>query len=215
MKDKIISSIMAGVFISLGALIYLLIPNPLVGSLFFSAGIFLVCNFHNLLFTRVCPMAAFNRSYSMLDMVIAWVGNGIGAGLVAAAVHFTRMEAVIAERLQSLAQIKLADTPLSLFLMAVICALFVGFAVLAGLKYKKGSFAQIFYVWLFITVFVFGGFEHIIADMFYIAAYLMAGSADLADVIKLFFFVTLGNVVGGLFIGYAMRKHVTEYQETV
>lgn len=216
MKDKIISSIMAGTFISLGALIYLVIPNAAVGSLFFAAGIFLVCNFHNMLFTRVCPLAAFNRQYGVLDMLLAWLGNGVGAVLVAAAVHFTRLEAKIMERLGEVVQPKLTDSPVSLFILAVICALFVGFAVLAGVKYKQGSFAQIFYVWLFITVFVFGGFEHIIADMFYIAAYAMAAPemVQMADGCKVFLFVTLGNVSGGLFVGYVMRRQVTAYRDS-
>lgn len=40
---------MAGSFISMGAMVYLSIPNTIVGSLFFSTGIFLVLNFHNML----------------------------------------------------------------------------------------------------------------------------------------------------------------------
>ena len=44
---------MAGIFISMGAMVYLSIPNKTVGSLFFSTGIFLVLNLHNMLITRV------------------------------------------------------------------------------------------------------------------------------------------------------------------
>ena len=38
MKEKWMSSVMAGVFISMGAMTYLAIPNTLVGSLFFCGG---------------------------------------------------------------------------------------------------------------------------------------------------------------------------------
>ena len=42
MKEKWISSIMAGIFIAMGAMVYLSVPNNLIGSMFFATGIFLV-----------------------------------------------------------------------------------------------------------------------------------------------------------------------------
>ena len=66
MKEKWISSIMAGIFISLGAMTYLSIPNNLVGSLFFSTGIFLVMNLHNMLVTRVIPLMVYSGEYRYL-----------------------------------------------------------------------------------------------------------------------------------------------------
>ena len=71
MTGKWFSSIMAGLFIAMGAMVYLAIPNTLVGSLFFSTGIFLVLNLHNMLFTRVCPLKVYGQ-YQWKDMGIAW-----------------------------------------------------------------------------------------------------------------------------------------------
>ena len=211
MKEKLFSGVMAGAYIALGAMTYLSIPNSTVGALFFAAGIFLVFNFSNMLFTRVCPLSAATGEYGMKDMAVAWIGNGLGAGIVATAAHFCRFEGKIAEKLAPVAEGKLADGPLSLFVMGVFCAVFVSYAVLLGKKHKSGSFAQIFYVWLMITAFVFGGYDHIVANMYYLAAYSWAFGADWLMICKVLFFVTAGNVAGGLLIGFLEKKYmVTE-----
>lgn len=90
--------------------------------------------------------------------------------------------------------------------MGIFCAFFVTFAVLVSAKHKQGSFAQIFYVWLFITAFVLCGFEHIVADMFYISCYALYYGVQAADVIKILVFVSAGNTAGGLFIAWAVKK---------
>lgn len=206
MMGKWISSVMAGVFIAMGAMVYLAIPNTLVGSLFFSTGIFLVLNLHNMLFTRVCPLMVYNRGYNWGDAGIAWIGNGIGAFLVAWTISFTRFGDILGEAVKKIGESKLGDRPLSLFILGIFCAFFVAFAVLVGAKYKQGSLGQIFYVWLFITAFVFCGFEHIVADMFYLSCYALHYGVQVLDVIKVLVSVTAGNVAGGLFMAWAIRE---------
>lgn len=206
MISKWISSIMAGAFISMGAMVYLSIPNAAVGSLFFAAGIFLVLNLHNMLFTRVCPLIVYDGQYGWTDLAVTWIGNGIGTLLTAAAVSFTRFAGTISESVKKIGETKLGDSPQSLFILGAFCAFFVAFAVLIGAKQKQGSFGQIFYVWLFITAFVFCGFEHIVADMFYISCYGFLYGAQAGAVAKLLACVTAGNLAGGLFIAWAVRE---------
>ncbi len=107
MKEKWISSIMAGIFISLGAMTYLSIPNNLVGSLFFSTGIFLVMNLHNMLVTRVIPLMVYSGEYSWADVVIAWCGNGIGAAAAAGVVYCTRFNETIRDGIRRIGEIRL------------------------------------------------------------------------------------------------------------
>lgn len=206
MIQKWISSVMAGVFIAMGAMVYLSIPNPLVGSLFFATGILLVLNLHNMLYTRICPLMIYDGQYRWTDAVVGWIGNGIGAFVAAASVSFTRIEDILGEGVKAIGEAKLADSPISLFIMGIFCAFFVAFAVLVGAKQKQGSFGQIFYVWLFITAFVFCGFEHIVADMFYISCYALYYGVRTMDVVKVFAFVTAGNTAGGLLIAWAVRE---------
>lgn len=204
MTGKWFSSIMAGIFIAMGAMVYLAIPNALVGSLFFSTGIFLVLNLHNMLFTRVCPLKVYGQ-YQWKDMGIAWIGNGVGTFVAAVAVSFTRFSDTISESVKKIGETKLSDSPESLLILGILCAFFVAFAVIVGAKQEQGSFGQIFYVWLFITAFVYCGFEHIVADMFYISCYALNYGAQVMDVIKVLFWVTAGNIIGGLFIAWAVK----------
>lgn len=206
MTEKWISSIMAGVFISMGAMVYLSIPNSIVGSLFFATGIFLVLNFHNMLFTRVCPLTVYDYRYNWIDTAVTWLGNGIGTFLAALVVSFTRFGNTISDPVQKISEVKLGDNPLSLFILGVLCAFFVAFAVLAGMKHESGSLGQVFYVWLFITAFVFCGFEHIVADMFYLSCYILKYEAELLAVVKVLICVTAGNIVGGMFIAWMIKK---------
>lgn len=195
---------MAGIFIAMGAMVYLAIPNTLVGSLFFSTGIFLVLNLHNMLFTRVCPLKVYGQ-YQWKDMGIAWIGNAVGTFVAAVAVSFTRFSDTISESVKKIGETKLSDSPESLLILGILCAFFVAFAVIVGAKQEQGSFGQIFYVWLFITAFVYCGFEHIVADMFYISCYALNYGAQVMDVIKVLFWVTAGNIIGGLFIAWAVK----------
>lgn len=204
MTGKWFSSIMAGIFIAMGAMVYLAIPNTLVGSLFFSTGIFLVLNLHNMLFTRVCPLKVYGQ-YQWKDMGIAWIGNGVGTFVAAVAVSFTRFSDTISESVKKIGETKLSDSPESLLILGILCAFFVAFAVIVGAKQEQGSFGQIFYVWLFITAFVYCGFEHIVADMFYISCYALNYGAQAMDVIKVLFWVTAGNIIGGLSIAWAVK----------
>ena len=94
----------------------------------------------------------------------------------------------------------------ALFLLGILCACFVAFAVLIGAKQEQGSFGRFFYVWLFITAFVFCGFEHIVADMFYLSCLRAVFWCRALSVIKVLGCVTAGNLAGGLFIAWAVRK---------
>lgn len=208
MKSNFFSGVMAGAYIALGAMTYLIIPSPIVGTLFFATGIFLVFNFNNMLFTRVCPLIAATGEYNAKDLAVTWLGNAVGTTLVASISHFCRFESKILDRLQSIVELKLIDSPLSLFIMAVFCAVFVSYAVLLGKKYPAGSFPQIFYVWLLITAFVFGGFDHIVANMYYLAAYAWAFGIQITGFLKIIIVVTAGNIVGGLLIGSIEKKHL-------
>lgn len=207
MKEKWISSIIAGAYIAMGAMVYLSILDKIIASFFFSTGILLVLNLHNRLFTRVCPLGVYDRSYRFSDMAIAWIGNGIGTLIVAVLIHFTRFEAGILERVQEIVTPKIGDSPVSLILLGIFCGLFVAFAVfVGGIRQKQGSFAQIFYVWLFITAFVFCGFEHIVADMYYLSVYALNFPITPDQILKVLACVTIGNVIGGAAVGYSIRR---------
>ncbi len=211
MKDKLISSIMAGAYVALGALTYLLIPNAIVGTMFFSAGILLVFSFDRSLFTKVVPMSIITKEFTISDIIITWVGNLIGAVAIAVLSFYCRFQDKLLSTLQPIAEKKLHDTPLSLFIMGIFCAVLVSYAVFLGKRFKVGSFPHVFYVWLLITAFVFGGYDHIVSHFYYLATYILAFGFDPIAVLKVIFFVTAGNIVGGIAIATIEKKRVLDF----
>ena len=208
MKEKFISAIMGGVFIALGAITYLCIPYPIVGAMFFSTGIALVFQFERLLFTKVVPMAVLAKKYTLIDIVVTWIGNFIGAFIIALFTHYSRVEGKILDSLQHTVELKFNDSPISLFIMGIFCAVFVSYAVFLGQRYKMDTFAHIVLVWFLITAFVIAGFDHIVANFYYLSAYSIAFGLKLTAIIKVIVFVTLGNIAGGCIVGLIERNRL-------
>lgn len=80
--NSIISGVLAGISISLGGTIFLLIDSKIVGALFFTVGLFCVCVFGFSLFTgKVCYVFDNDRKYA-LNLPFIWLGNLIGTILI-------------------------------------------------------------------------------------------------------------------------------------
>ena len=211
MLNSFKNTIMAGIYISIGAIVYLVVPNKIVASCLFATGILLVLNYHNMLLTKVIPMFFAKLDYTLKDIGIAFLGNSIGCILVGTLISFTRLSSKIEEYLVQAVDTKLNDNYISLFIMAIFCGVLVAYASLTAKKYKTGSFAQIFYVWLFISVFVLCGFDHVVANMFYFSAYsILAGFST--KMLPVTVVVLIGNLFGGMFVGIVEKKHVKEVE---
>ena len=177
-----------------------------MGSLFFAVGILLVLNLHNMLVTRVCPLNGVRPQVRLGRRRHCLAGNGIGALLAAAALQVTRFKDTIWRRWQGSARRKLGDGPASLFVLGIFCGFFVAFAVLVGAKFERGSLPRSsMYGWLS-QLLSLCGFEHIVADMFYLSCYAMGAGADALAVVKVLVSVSAGNLAGGLFIAWAVRR---------
>lgn len=209
MKTIIKNTIMAGINISIGAIAYLAIPNPIVASCFFAIGILLVLNFNNMLLTKVIPCLFAKIEFKIPDIVISLLGNAVGCIITGIFISATRLADIFYDKLGNIVNAKLDDNLLSLLIMAIFCGMLVGYASLASYKYKNGSFAQTFYVWLFITVFVFCGFDHVIANIFYFTCYAILFNFDLSMLLILLV-IFVGNFIGGMLIGLAEKDKVKE-----
>ncbi len=200
-KDKIVSAIFAGMYIGLGGTIYLLCPDKMIGSMFFSTGIFLVFMFKNYLFTRIVPLSAATKDYGIVDIVIAWVGNLIGGTLYSFAITNTRLVDKLAEKIVPVVTTKVEDTFLSLIIMGFFCAVLVSFSVIACYKNHDNKGIAVFFYFVMVTAFIFLGFDHIVANFFYFSLYSFT-HGFLVSMIPCAIAVTIGNALGGLFIGY-------------
>ena len=164
---------------------------------------------------RVAP-AAMAR-----NLVVVYLGNFLGGLLAAAGVVYSHTLDLFGGKLAAgaiaTAAAKCSLSPGDAFLRGVLCNLLVCLAVwmAASAKEPAGKVAALFFP---IFLFVLCGFEHCVANMYYIPAGLMAqGLPEYAAgavpaltlgnfVVKNLLPVTLGNLLGGLGLAWVYQR---------
>lgn len=188
-----LSALLAGVCIALGGTAFLSLESKLAGALFFTVGLFVICLFKLHLFTgKVCYVFDRDLSYA-LDLPFIWLGNLAGTFLAAKALLLTRVGPALAEKAAALCRTKLADGPLSVFVLAVFCNVMIYIAVegFAAAPHDLGRYLALF---LGVAVFILCGFEHCVANMYYFSV----ASAWSGKTLVWLLLMTAGNAVGGV-----------------
>ncbi len=201
-KKTVLTSILAGFSIGLGGMIFLSVDNKIVGSALFSIGLFLVLTMHFSLFTgKVCYLLEGEIKKNIINIVIIWCGNFVGSLILALLIKGTRQSAAISEKALSLCEIKNQDDFLSLFLLGILCNIFIFIGVD---EYKKNEHVLGKYLAIILAVmgFILVGSEHCVADMFY---YNMAGIYSPDMFIRLLI-ITAGNTVGGILANHFVKR---------
>ena len=120
MKKIFLSAILAGAVIAFGGTVFLSVENTVVGSLFFTIGLFVVCTRGLHLFTgKVCYVFDNDAAYAKTLPVI-WLGNLVGTSLIALAEKCTRLVSLSA-RAQGICELKLSEPLFGAFILAVFC----------------------------------------------------------------------------------------------
>ncbi len=186
-------SVLAGMAISIGCVVYLSVENTVAGSILFSVGLLTVLAFRLNLFTGKAPYIVKNKPSYILFTLLVWAGNFVGAAISALLIHFSRVNGKIIERCVSTAQAKADDGLLSLFILGIFCGIMMFIAVdTFNNQGEKKNFSSSIIVVFCVSVFILAGFEHSVADMFYFMLALPIKEWILPLVV-----ITLGNVVGG------------------
>lgn len=187
-----VSAILAGMCVGFGGIVFLSVDNKIVGAALFTVGLFVICTFGLNLFTgKACYIFENDRKYCLMLPVI-WAGNLVGTGIIALLMGLTR-NAGIAEKAMALCQVKLNDSLLSLFVLGILCNIFIYIAV-EGFKNNPHELGKYLSLFFGVMVFILSGTEHCIADMFY---FWMAGAWSGRAAVCILT-ITLGNVVGGV-----------------
>ncbi len=192
--DCLIKSIFAGIMIGIAGTVYLRVDNNLFGAFLFSIGLLVICMYGMNLFTGKIGYILINKFNYIYELLITIVGNFIGTFLVARLVLLTRFKN-ISDKAVDLVNLKLNDNLLSIFILSMLCGILMYIAVN---NYKKinneiGKYSCIF---MCVMVFILSGFEHSIANMYYISvANLLSFKSLLYILIML-----LGNSVGSILI---------------
>lgn len=191
-----IYAMMAGIFIGLGGVVFLMVENRYLGSLMFAMGLFAVCTLNYNLFTGKVGYLFFNekKTYSVFLLKIL-LANALGAIMVAGLLSLTRNGDFLQERAIELVSIKLSDSYLSLFILGILCNIFVVFGV-EEFRINPHPIGKYLGLIFAVMVFILSGFEHSIADIFYFA---MAGVGSF-DVVLRILVIILGNSLGGIIV---------------
>lgn len=252
--QKIVLGIIAGAYIAFAAVAsntaaFQLMNNPstlglskLLSAFVFSGGLILVVVCGSELFTgnNLMLMGVYEKKISVKQLLISWgivyIANFVGSILIAFMVAKSGQLGFAGSMLGG-ATIKIACTKVSLstsnaILLGLMCNWLVCLAVW-GSTAARDIGSKIMAIFFPIIMFVTAGFEHSIANMYYISAGLFAKEnsqyvdaalqlgvkqSDIANLDWSSFFlgnlfpVTLGNIIGGtIFVGTAywlafMRK---------
>lgn len=181
--------------IAIGGTVFLSIENKVIGASLFSIGLFGVLIYNLNLYTGKIGYLITNLNLKYIkELIITLIGNFIGACSVGFVLRYTRIYDKIYEKSLILANTKLNDNILSIFILSIFCGLLMYYAV-NGFK-KQTDFGKYLVVYLGVAVFILCGFEHCIANMYYFSV------ADIWSLKTLGYtgIMVLGNSIGSFII---------------
>ena len=233
-KQSFMLSIMAGAFISMGAMFFLLIVSDsalpfaaqrLIGGCLFSLGLLLVVVCGAELFTgnTMIVMSAASKKISwsavLKNWLVVFLGNFVGSLIMVGLVYLSNYQGMnggaVGTTIVSVAAGKMSPDWLTLFAKGIMCNFLVCLAV--WIAYGSKTVAdKMLGILLPIAAFVACGFEHCVANMFFLPFGILLASAGIApagiDPSTVSWAGALwnwsasvpGNIVGGaLFVGMA------------
>ena len=200
MRKLFISSVLAGLCIGFGGIVYLSVNNAVVGAFLFSLGLLSVLTFGFDLYTGKVGYVLWRGLAYVADLNIMWAGNIVGTLTAALIVRYSRIAEDLRPRVETMVSAKLGDSGLSVFLLSVACGVCVYIAVRA---YRETEGTQrVIMVILPVMAFVLAGFEHSVADSFYFWLYVCYGRGS-ARLIAYLYLAGIGNAVGAVIIAIA------------
>lgn len=222
-------AMLAGAFIAFGATYFLVflgdsaVPfaaQRMVGGICFSLGLVLVLCCGAELFTgnmlMVTGLASKKIKLGGLvrNWAIVWLGNLVGSLIVVALIYWCGVGAMngaaVGDAMVSVAVGKVTPDWLVLMAKGIMCNVMVCLAVWIGFS-ARTVVDKVLGIMLPISFFVAAGFEHCVANMFFLPSGLLMnmlgvgnpGAIALEGLVANIVIATLGNIVGGVAVGTA------------
>lgn len=195
--ELLVSSILAGLLIGMSGAIYLGSGKIPFGAVLFSVALFTICTRGMALFTgRVGYLITRNdRMVCVRELLVIWLGNLIGCAVTALAVAYAKP--AYREMACELTALKLSESPVQIFLLGVMCGLLMYIAV-DHFRTWQGDFGRFVGILLCVPAFIIAGFEHVVADMFYLMLGVQQGM--IGKIIVFLLICSLGNACGAWLI---------------
>lgn len=255
LRKMMVLGILAGMFIALGGVasqtashaITNVSAAKIAAGAVFPIGLLMIVLVGGELFTGNCLMimATMDKQIRfrrfMRNLIGVFVANTMGALLIAILVYFSgnldTNGGALGGYAISVAVEKVSHSTIRGIASGFLCNIFVCMAVLKGAAAKEVA-GKIQATWFPIFAFVICGFEHIVANMYFIPIGLMAkgnplyveqaeavygvtaeklATLTVGNIWNNFIPVTIGNLLGGIFIGimlYFVNVHVDRLPES-
>ncbi|MCD7811069.1 MAG: formate/nitrite transporter family protein [Ruminococcus sp.] len=196
-KSILAKAIMSGIMIGIGGIVYLMVDNKYLGGLLFSFGLFTIIQCGFALYTGKVGYIPENKPIYIREVLITLLGNIIGTGVAAGLARLTRIGTTLQERASAAMDTKMNDSVLSQIILGLFCGLLMYLAVDNGKRCKQSGsdFSFVFGTAVPVMVFIFCGFNHSIADCFYMFAANPTFKGGLYVLT-----VAVGNALGGMLI---------------
>ena len=188
-----ISSMLAGLFISISGCVYLGSGKTPVGAVLFAVGLFAICTRGMALFTgRVGYLVSrSDKANCIRELLVIWVGNLVACAAVGAMMSYAKP--AYREMAIEVATLKLSQAPLQTFVLGVFCGVLMYLAV-DHYRSWQGDLSRFAGILLAVPAFILAGFEHVVADMFFLSLGLTADTV--AKTVIFLLICTLGNACG-------------------
>ncbi|MDR2581192.1 MAG: formate/nitrite transporter family protein [Fibromonadaceae bacterium] len=193
MKKLFVISILGGVSISMGGSAFVnAAPNMALGGFLFSLGLFLIFQFKWGLYTgRVQNLVEVSVKSTVPDLIVLYFGNLLGTLSAGYVIRFCGKPSTL-ERVEEIVQNKLSSTNLEAFVLSILCGIMV-YAAVEGYKRVEDPVGKYLAFILPIMGFLFSGFEHSIANLFFISL----ANAWGIEAIIFSAIIAIGNLIGG------------------
>lgn len=195
-------SLCAGILITIGGTVFLSCENKTAGAVLFSVALLCICYKSYYLFTgKIGYIVEQHTKQDFLNLDIGLFGNLAATFFLGMLLRTVLPN--IGEKAAEMCSAKLAQFPLYTFIRGFFCGILMYLAV--SIYKEKNSVLGILFC---VPVFILCGFEHSIADMFYL------GASGIFSV-KIILFTALvvaGNTFGAIVLPLLKGVHTDEKQ---
>ena len=206
--SNFLKSILAGLSIGLGGFLYILMVHfvigelgKILGSILFSIGLFLVCTFKLSLYTGKIGIIYEGKQTKefYLSLPIMLIGNAIGAFALGYLCFFIFRNTDIMNTVNNTCSIRTSLNGFNDYLSCIVKSILCGFCVYMAVKLFNlnrlkplGISLLVFFVFLF----VYCGFQHCIANMFYFGFGNHINGYTFINLLLVILFNSIGPIIG-------------------
>ena len=205
-----LKGILAGLSIGVGGFLYILMVfcvsgelGKVLGSLLFGVGLFTVCTFSLMLYTGKIGLVFEKKQEKdfYISLPVMYVGNAIGAFSLGTICYFIFRNTDLFLTISQVCELRLSFVSFNDYLSTIVKSFLCGVCVYMAVKcfslYRLkpvGILLLLFFVFLF----VYAGFQHCIANMFYFGFGFIFQFETFINLLLVTIFNSFGPIIGVL-----------------